>query len=266
MRARDLRTCTIIAFVLLTLAACGDSAPATSPTPTSIQPAMTEVTATPENTSGLEVTPTSAAETDLYEVLSPTTYLLANGDLHVAGIIKYRGSALRIRPEVTLSFKDAADAELASHTASDVIAAVKPGGLIPYNYRKIDPPDNLATIKVSVASFEPTELELSLGPYYADFETQQTSIELPPATEPNRPVKVVGTVKNTGAKSVTNVTVSVVLYYADGRVADVVSTSASNSTLAPGESSEFEAESLIATLEKQPVTKIDAVAYARVDE
>jgi hypothetical protein len=204
------------------------------------------------------------AESDLFEVISPTTYLAANGELQVAGIIKYKGSTQRVLPEVTVSLSGDSGASIASAPASSVPTLINPNSIIPYSVRFVTPPSKWAKLDVKVSAREAAEPDLIFQ--YAEFETAQTGIVNPPASESTRPVKVTGTIKNIGSKKSRTIKVSVALYYADGRVADVIATGPMMSTLAPGESSEFEAESIFATFEKQPVTRIEAVAFAMVDE
>lgn len=257
-----------LALLVLVVTGCdgGAQAPAVTPTSTTeTTPDTTQPTETTGAATDEAPTPVAAGtETDLFEVISPTTYLAANGELHVAGIIKYKGSSVRVRPVVTVSLKDEAGGELASMDANDVPPIIKPGSPIPYNRRFTSPPAKWARLDVKTTADEASEMDLLF--HYADFETAQAGIEVPSAQDSMKPVKVTGTVKNTGSKSADGVSVSVVLYYADGRVADVVSTGTTSGKLAPGESSEFEAESIFATFEKQPIAKIEAVAYGRVDD
>jgi hypothetical protein len=196
-----------------------------------------------------------------FEVVSPTTYLLANGELHIAGVINHKGSTMRSRPEITVSLKDESGTELLSGIAGSVPLLLKPNSVVPYAIRFGNPPPKWAKVDVTVEAIEASEFELTL--LYAEFETQQTAIEVPPKDDLSKPVRATGTIKNTGDKTAVTIDVSVILYYADGRVADVVSTKPNSSKLAPSEGSTFEVESLIATLENQPITRLEAIAASQ---
>jgi len=148
--------------------------------------------------------------------------------------------------------------------AHDLPVLINPKSVIPYSVRFSSPPAKWSKLDVKVTAPEATDLDLNFA--YADFETAQTGIELPTSAESLKPVKVTGTVKNTGSKNARDIKIAVAFFYDDGRVADVVATGPAQGKLAPGESSEFEAESLFATFEQKPVTKIVAVASAMPDE
>lgn len=230
--------------MLLALAGCGGNE--SVPTPTAVAGvtaatpqdlAATPTTQATSDTSSTDVAQPEATRADahLYDIGEAVTSKPEfSTSLAVMGAIKYKGSVARVNPEISIVLLDASGKVLVKGNAFVVPSFVRPQSTIPYKALFSTPPQTWDKIDVTINAREVDASTLT----YGDLEVTQPSLA-PPATSFDS-VKLTGSVKNTGSKEATLVTVVGVLYDGSGKVADVNNGFPEKATMAAGDESKFE--------------------------
>ena len=212
--------------------------PTAKPRPTRT-PRPATPTVIPELPTETAIPATPTTEVSAFEILEPVSYKLQYSDyLNMIGIIRYKGTVVRMSPEIIVTLTDASGKVLATEKAYTAPQYIRPNSTIPYRVLFDDPPDDWAKweIEISAEKFGGFMADL----LYTDLEVDQPTLN-PPKNSYTGP-SVVGRVKNTGASSAKFVQVIGALYDAEGQLLDVASTYAKKDTITAGSDSPFELE------------------------
>ena len=212
--------------------------PTAKPRPTRT-PRPATPTDIPEPPTETAIPSTPTTEVSAFEILEPVSYKLQYSDyLNMIGIIRYKGSVVRMSPEIVVTLTDAGGKVLATERAFTAPRYIRPNSTIPYRVLFDDAPEDWAKweIDVSAERFGGYMADL----LYTDLEVDQPTLN-PPKNSYSGP-RVVGRVKNTGSSTAKLVQIIGALYDAEGRLLDVANTFSKKDTIEAGGDGPFELE------------------------
>ena len=207
-----------------------------APTRTRRPASPTPITDTPTR---VAVPPTPTAEVTVFEILDPVDYKLQYSDyLFMIGIIRYKGTVVRMSPEIVVTLTDAGGKVLATKRAYITPRYIRPDSTIPYKVLFDDVPEDWAKWEIDVSAER-------FGGYMADLLYTDLEVDQPTLNAPSNNYtgpRVVGRVKNTGSSTAKLVQIIGALYDAEGRLLDVANTFSKKDTIEAGGDGPFELE------------------------
>ena len=177
--------------------------------------------------------PSSGPKLDLVDY---TTYKPEYGGKRAVGYIQNTGSVDLGNVSVVATFKDAGGKIVGTSTDS-CNCVLRPNDFFPFSVSQSSDDPEFASVEFQLTSSPASQYEKSA--YYNDFQVADLNV-VPPAGYNG--LKVLGTVKNTGASDATLTQILVLITDANGKTIDVDSTFSRVNPLAPGATSPFEVE------------------------